>query len=123
MVTKQPYKQQPTRSILWRFHNPKARYIIQFIEIRWATSSSTPLSYVLRFELEQITVISILSGKHETSRALKILKHLESTCPSILPNLDLHFWNILTDTVRYSPTNFVYLNQAIRRCKNALDTH
>ena len=111
-------REKHRKAVLWKYLNRHAGYIILFVQIRWSINSGSPTrSFILRFDRKQVpTVLSILLGVREAARALKVLKHLESSCPRILPNLDSYFWSALTDTVTNSPSNYVYLNLAIRRC-------
>lgn len=112
-------KEKPGRPVLWRFLNRSAGYVIKFIQLRYSVNKDSILrSFILRFDAsDKVTVLSILEGKEQCARALRILAHLERNCPSILPNLDADFWSVLNYTVRFTPSNYAYLNNAIRRCR------
>jgi hypothetical protein len=112
-----PYKdQKPGRAILWRFLNKQQHYLIQFMRLRWSISQAPEISCIFRFERHIASRLCVFTTSFHTERALYILKHLESSSPSILPKLDTFFFTILSETVLYTPYNFTRLNMAIQRC-------
>lgn len=122
MAGKKATREKPSCKTLWRFVNPSAGYVLKLIQIRWSLHKSPSQAHLVRYDLRggKTTAFSRLcffEGANESKRALRILRYLERTCRSVLPKLDAQFWTIFTQTVRYSPASFRFLNKEIGRCK------
>jgi hypothetical protein len=85
-------------------------------------TKARPQTYLIRYEIRGdksngYKRLGFFEGAVEAKWALRGLRYLEATCPSVFSHLDGRFWLIFAQTMRFSPTNFAYLNMEIKRCR------